>query len=104
MPNVRHNIMWCSQVWREMNPQMEWISWRMSKILRVDGIADFAMDEFRMKEIANELACLISCLNIGSEEMSIEEYVQWVGEDIVEQSISWLSWWNQYGVEKSIWV
>jgi hypothetical protein len=76
----------------------------MSKILRVAGSVNFAMDELRMKEIANELACLIFCLNIGSEEISTEEYVQWAGEEIVEQSISWLSWWIQYGVEKSIWV
>jgi hypothetical protein len=79
----------------------------MSKILRVAGSVDFAMDELRMKEIANELACLISCLNIGSEEISTKEYVEWAEEEIVEQSISWLSsvsWWIQYGVEKSIWV
>ena len=22
VPNVRHTIMWCSQVWKEMNPQI----------------------------------------------------------------------------------
>jgi hypothetical protein len=29
-----------------------------------------------MKEVENELASLISSLNLGSEEMPVEEYVQ----------------------------
>jgi hypothetical protein len=32
-------------------------------------------EKSRMKEATNELANLISSLNIGSEEMLIEEYV-----------------------------
>ena len=32
-----------------------------------------------MKEVENELASLISSLNLGSEEMHIEEYVQLAG-------------------------
>jgi len=50
--------------------------------------AGFAMDEehekSRMKDVANELANLISSLNLRSEEMLIEEYVQLVGEEIVD--------------------
>ena len=60
----------------------------MSKILPRDWSADFAMDDdygkSRMKEAANELASLISSLNLGSEEMPIEESVQLVGEEIVD--------------------
>jgi hypothetical protein len=32
-------------------------------------------EKTRIKEAANELASLISFLNLGSEEMPIEEYV-----------------------------
>ena len=37
-----------------------------------------------MKEATNELANLISSLNLGSEDMLIEEYVQLVGKEIVD--------------------
>jgi hypothetical protein len=36
VPNVRHAIVWCSQVWRELNPQIKHNNWRMSKILLGD--------------------------------------------------------------------
>ena len=65
MPNVRHVIMWCFQVWS----------------------ADFAMDhereKSRMKEATHELTCFISSLNLGSEELPIEEHVQLAREKIV---------------------
>jgi hypothetical protein len=38
----------------------------------------------RMKEASNELASLFSSLNLESEEIFIEEYVQLAGEDIVD--------------------
>ena len=60
----------------------------MSKILLADWSANFAMDDerekLRMKEATNELASLISSLNLGSEEMPIEEYVQLAREEIVD--------------------
>jgi hypothetical protein len=60
----------------------------MSKILPRDWSVDFAMDDdcgkSRMKEVANELASLISSLNLGSEKMPIEEFVQLLGEEIVD--------------------
>ena len=60
----------------------------MSKILLADWSVNFAMDDerekLRMKEATNELASLISSLNLGSEEMPIEEYVQLAGEEIVD--------------------
>ena len=59
----------------------------MFKILFADWSANFAMDDewknLRMKEATNEVASLVFSLNLGSEEMPIEEYVQLVGEEIV---------------------
>ena len=37
-----------------------------------------------MKEGTSELANLISSLNLGNDKMPIEEYLQWVGEEIVD--------------------
>jgi hypothetical protein len=80
--------MWCSQVWREMNTQIIQINWRMSKVILVDWSADFAMDheheKLRMRETTNKLTSPISALDLGSEEMPIEEYVQLEGEEIVD--------------------
>ena len=63
-----------------MNPHTIRKSWRMPKILLADWSTSFDMDdEFeksRMKEVANELASLISSLNLGNEGMPIEECVQ----------------------------
>ena len=54
MPNVRHVIMWCSQVWRKMNPQIIRNNWRISKILLANWRTNSAMDDehenLRMKE------------------------------------------------------
>ena len=76
-----------------MNPQTIQNSWRLSKTLHVDRSTNFAMDDkcekSRMKEVANELASLISSLNIGNEEMLIEKYVQLAGKEM--HSSSWLS-------------
>ena len=59
----------------------------MFKILLANSSANFAIDDerkkLRMKEATFELASLISSLNLGSEEMTIEEYVQLAGEEIV---------------------
>jgi hypothetical protein len=46
------------------------------------SISPWIMDE--KKDATNELASLISSLNLGSEDMPIKEYVQLVGEDIVD--------------------
>ena len=45
--------------------------------------------KLRMKEATNELASLISSLNLGSKELPIEEYVQLAREEIIELC----SWW-----------
>ena len=56
--------------------------------LTCNSTIDFAMDDegerSRMKESTSELASLVSYLNLGSEEMCVEEYVQLVGEEIVD--------------------
>ena len=60
----------------------------MSKILIVDWSANFAKDhereKMRMKEATNELISDMSSLNLGREEMPIEEYVQLAREEIVD--------------------
>ena len=60
----------------------------MSKILLLDWSVNFAMDDerekLRLKKVENELASLISSLNLGSEEMPVEEYVQLACEEIVD--------------------
>ena len=61
-------------------------------ILPKDQSANFSVDDehekLRMKETTNKLASLISPLNLGSIKMPIEEYVQLVGEEIVDAECS----------------
>ena len=45
---------------------------------------DHECEKLRMKEATNELASLITSLNLGSEEMPIEEYVQMARDKIVD--------------------
>ena len=45
---------------------------------------DHEREKSRMKEATNKLASLISSLNLGSEEMVIQDYVQLVREEIVD--------------------
>ena len=56
----------------------------MSTLLLANWSANFDINDDheneRLKEAQNELASLISCLNLGSEEMPIEEYVQLGGK------------------------
>ena len=60
----------------------------MSKILHVDHSDDFAtggeLGKSIMKETTIELESLISSLNLGSEKLPIEEFVQMAGEQIVD--------------------
>ena len=49
----------------------------------IDFAIDHAHEKSRMKEATNELASLISSLNLESEKMPIED-VQLVGEKIVD--------------------
>ena len=61
-----------------MNPQIMQNNWSVN----------FAMDDEReklkMKEVENELASLISSLNLGSEEMPVEEYMRLAWDEIVD--------------------
>ena len=41
-------------------------------------------ENLRIKKAMNELASLISSLNLGSEKMFVKEYVQLAWEDIVD--------------------
>ena len=63
----------------------------MYKVLLRDWSVDFAMDDesekSRIKETTNALASfffLLESWNLGSEKMSIEEYVQLAWEEIVD--------------------
>ena len=60
----------------------------MSKILLANWSVDCFMDDerekLRIKEASIELAGLVSSLNIGSQEMPIEEYVQMARKEIVD--------------------
>ena len=82
MSNVRQIIMWCYQLWRDESPTYT-KQLKDSKILHAYRSVGFAIynehEKSRMKEVENELASLISFLNLGSEEMHIEEYVQLAG-------------------------
>jgi hypothetical protein len=82
--NVRHAITWCCQVRREMNAQVIYgIAQRMSKILLANWSVRFAIynehEKLRMKKTTNGLTSRISSLNLGSEKMLIEKYVQLAG-------------------------
>ena len=59
----------------------------MSNNLHANWSANSVMDDehekSRMKDVKNKLASLISSLNLGSEEMLVEEYVL-AGEEIVD--------------------
>ena len=68
---------------------------RMSKILLADLTVDFVMDhedeDLRMKEAKMKLVSLSSSLNLGSEEMHVQEYVQLTRDKLLMHSITWLS-------------
>ena len=49
---------------------------------------DHERERSRTKQARNEVASPICSLNLGSVEMFIEEYVQLVGEDIVDAKYS----------------
>ena len=57
-----------------------------------------------MKEAANELANHLSSLNLGSEKMPIDKYVQCQERKLLMHNTTWLSWWIWHGVENSNWV
>ena len=92
----------------EMNPQSIQNNWRMFNILLVDWSANFAMDQecekLRMKKTTNELASLISSLNLGIKKMPIEEYVQLAREEIVDVEYNMIELMDLAWVDKSIWL
>ena len=45
---------------------------------------DDECERLRMKEVANDMASLISSMNLESEEVLIKEYVQFAMEEIVD--------------------
>ena len=63
-------------------------NWKMSKTSLAHWSVNFAMDheceKLRMKKATNELASLVSSLNLGSEEVPSEEVVQLAREAIID--------------------
>ena len=74
----------------------------MLNVRQVDFAMDDECEKSRMKEATNELASLISSLNLESEEMLFEEYVQLAGEDVVDAKYTMGELVDWHGVEKSI--
>ena len=69
----------------------------------------FSMDgeceRLRMKESTNELASLISSLNLGSEELHVEEYVQLAGDKtIVDAKYNMIELVNLTWGRKCTWI
>ena len=64
----------------------------MSRILPLTWSVDFALDDererSRMLKDLEELVILIGKLQLSSEEMSLEEYIQMDGEDLIEEELT----------------
>jgi hypothetical protein len=62
--------------------------WRMARRLPSTWNVDFALvderEKTRMREESYELGALISKLQLGDDEMSIETYIQMEGEESIE--------------------
>ena len=76
VPNIGHAIMWSYEVWSELDAQIVRNCWRMTHILYASWNVDFALvgerEKNRMQEESNEFGALISNLQLGDDEMSIE--------------------------------
>ena len=49
-------------------------------------------EKLTMKEATNEMPNLNSSLNIGSEEMPIDNMCKWQERELLMQSTTWQSW------------
>ena len=88
VPNVKQTILWSYKVWTDMDPQIIRNCWRKPEILPPDWSADFANEDQREKsrliKESEDMALLISKLQLGSDEMPFEENVVMEGEDVIE--------------------
>jgi hypothetical protein len=71
--------MWSYEVWSELDAQMDMNCWRLACVLLATWNIDFALVDERekngMREKSCELGALISKLQLGDDEMSIEIYI-----------------------------
>ena len=86
--NIKQKILWSYKVWTNMDPHIIRNCWRKSGILPPYWSAGFANEDQREKSRLikefEDIALLISKLQLGSYEMPFEEYVVMEGEDIIE--------------------
>jgi hypothetical protein len=82
-----------------MDPRIIRNCWRKSGILPPEWSANFANEDQKEKsrliKESEDLALLISKLQLGSDEMPFEEYVEWKVKTSLRLNIacqSWLIW------------
>ena len=92
VPNIKQALMWSYEVWKEMDPQIICSCWRMSRIIPLTWSANFALDDVREKSMmlkdSEELAFFIGKLQLLSEEMQVDEYIQMDGKDLIEEELT----------------
>ncbi|KAL3679256.1 hypothetical protein R1sor_022212 [Riccia sorocarpa] len=81
-------MLWACQTWRDLSPDTIKNCWRKVNILPVSWNADIRAADQRQhcqeKVEAEELISLISALNLGTDAMSSEEYIDLPEERITE--------------------
>ncbi|KAL3698729.1 hypothetical protein R1sor_012805 [Riccia sorocarpa] len=81
-------MLWACQTWRDLSPDTIKNCWRKVSILPVSWNADIRAADQRQhcqeKVEAEELISLISALNLGTDAMSSEEYIDLPEERITE--------------------
>ncbi len=55
VPNIKQALVWCYEIWTEMDHQIIKNSWRMSKILPLTWNANFATKDEREKHRLQQL-------------------------------------------------
>jgi hypothetical protein len=88
VPNIRQTIMWSYEVWSDLNAQIVKNCWRMVCILPATWNVDYALvderEKNRMRVESDERGAMISKLQLGDDEMSIETYIEMEGEETIE--------------------
>ena len=92
VPTIRQGIMSSYEIWSELDAQIVRNCCRMARILPITWNVYFALvderEKNRMREESYELGALISMLQLGDDEMSIETYIHMKGEDVTELELN----------------
>ena len=87
VPNIWQTIIWSYEVRSELDAQIVMNCWRVACILPATCNVDFAlvdeMEKNRMQEELDELGALLSKLQLGDDEMSIESYIHMKGKRLL---------------------